>query len=240
MISGLATFLAFAGGSAFIAASLDGRAWMGHITQRVRESLEHDRTSSVPAICDGAGYDLSKFLTKTVCLRDSRHAGDIAEVMTRLMFTARGYTYIDGKNDPTHGIDAIFLRKNRSGGIEEVAIVETKANGASLSPKQMSDPWIEDRLKRAEKHAVDRGDQQRTEAIQEAITWFRGNDRVMRFVVRHFFTQGLTQIDFVDRDAQILYASELIHDFVPQFFIEAFENGWLNFNAVTPSSRLAA
>ncbi len=157
--------------------------------------------------------------------------GRLGEMLTRLIYAARGYVYIDCKYGPDNGIDGIFVRdremaaltRGDSSQLTEIIVTETKANSGAMAEGDLSNDWIVERLERANRHP-------NLDLIQpHIIEGFRtGVPRVHRRYWHHHFDSGATVVKELGRDGKtdLLWRESPLAGAIECVFLEALKTKW--------------
>ena len=135
--------------------------------------------------------------------RNSHEKGRLGDRITALRLTGMGYKKLTSKIDNIHGIDGVFIKKNESGEIIEVLIVENKVDSARLADNQMSNDWL---LKQAElmRNSHDIALQKTGQIIIDSID--NPNIIFKKELWQHDLYKGLTIVKRLGQSGEVLNA----------------------------------
>jgi hypothetical protein len=139
-----------------------------------------------------------------------KKSGNTAEHMMNQYYIRSGWKKIEGEVGAT-GIDGLFLKKNRSGEIVDVLVVESKYNKGTLMQRkngiQMSKPWILGNLDKLAKHYPESTDY----------------SRVKQFVENDAYRSRLWTMNVVDDEIQI--STRKIHSRDARVVVDPLKGG---------------
>jgi len=122
---------------------------------------------------------------------NSHQKGRLGDRLTAYRLTGMGYKKLKSKLNNIHGIDGVYIKKDKNGNMVELLIVENKVDKSSLNKKtkQMSDEWV---LLNAEK--LIHSDDIHTKVTGKLIldTYKNQRDIFIKQVWRHDLEQGVT------------------------------------------------
>lgn len=89
-----------------------------------------------------------------IAFKNTLEKGLFGDAMTAKRITSMGYSKLPSKYNSINGIDGVFVKRDKFGGIEQLLIVESKVDGGRLFLNQMSDEWVLDRVSRMAQSSV--------------------------------------------------------------------------------------
>jgi hypothetical protein len=89
-----------------------------------------------------------KTVAGEVTFTNSFEKGILGDAITARRMTALGYSKLPSKYNLINGIDGIFVKRDATGAIVELLIVENKVDSSRLALKQMSDEWLFSRIEK--------------------------------------------------------------------------------------------
>lgn len=130
-----------------------------------------------------------------VKFRDSHEKGRLGDSLTARHLTAKRYDKEISKLDKVHGIDGVYVRRDSSRKPLDITIVENKVDSSRLSPGQMSDDWVGEKLARMMEHGDD--------SLRQTARLIRSNpDIVRKELWHHNLRTGTTSIYSLDEGGQ--------------------------------------
>ena len=125
--------------------------------------------------------------------------GRFGDMLTTRRMTALGYVKLPSKYNMIHGIDGIYVKRNTSGAILELVLVENKVDKGWLFPGQMSDAWIAESLSKMASSA-DGGARATAQEVRSLIE--HGSAIVRKELWHHDLTTGSTTVKALDADGR--------------------------------------
>lgn len=89
-----------------------------------------------------------KTVAGEVTFTNSFEKGILGDALTAKRITALGYSKLPSKYNIVNGIDGIFVKRDATGAIVELIVVENKVDSSRLALKQMSDEWLFSRIEK--------------------------------------------------------------------------------------------
>lgn len=125
--------------------------------------------------------------------------GRFGDLLTARRITAQGYVKLPSKYNSIHGIDGIYAKRDASGAILGLVIVENKVDKGWLFPGQMSDAWIAEALSKMASSA-DGGARATAQEVHSLIEG--GSSIVRKELWHHDLTTGSTTVKALDADGR--------------------------------------
>lgn len=125
--------------------------------------------------------------------------GRFGDMLTARRMTALGYAKLPSKYNPIHGIDGLFAKRDASGAILSLVVIENKVDGGLLFPGQMSDAWIAEALSKMATSA-DGGARATAQEVGALIEG--GSSLVRKELWHHNLATGATTVKAMDADGK--------------------------------------
>lgn len=134
-----------------------------------------------------------------VTFKNSFEKGVLGDAITARRLTALGYSKLSSKYNLINGIDGVYLRRDATGTIVEIIVVENKVDSSRLAPKQMTDEWL---LSRIEKMVTAENEEVRRTGLLLKDMLQHQPQSVRKELWHHDLANGTTIVRSVDSDGK--------------------------------------